>query len=220
MLVSHRRRFIYLKTKKTAGTSVEIYFEPACLPEGHAYEEAHLRPTVETSAGVIGQRGSRIVDSWYNHMPAAEVQARLGEAWDAYLKFCCVRNPYDRLVSAFWMLIGPEERQALASVSFDEVRARFARWMTVCHIVDDRAVYEIQGRPVVDMVIRYEALLEDLEAVCEATGVPFEPERLGRYKGESRLRDEPYLDYYDADTLAQANEVYASQFEWFGYARH
>jgi hypothetical protein len=31
MLVSHQRKFIYTKTVKTAGSSVESYFEPYCI---------------------------------------------------------------------------------------------------------------------------------------------------------------------------------------------
>jgi len=34
MLVSHRYRFIYTKTIKTGGTSVESYFEPYCMADG------------------------------------------------------------------------------------------------------------------------------------------------------------------------------------------
>ena len=32
MLVSHARKFIYTKTLKTAGTSVEVFLEPYCRP--------------------------------------------------------------------------------------------------------------------------------------------------------------------------------------------
>jgi hypothetical protein len=31
MLVSHLKKFIFTKTKKTAGTSVESVFEPYCM---------------------------------------------------------------------------------------------------------------------------------------------------------------------------------------------
>jgi hypothetical protein len=44
MLISHRKRFIFFKTSKTAGTSVESFFEKFCYAEGewkfsHAREE-------------------------------------------------------------------------------------------------------------------------------------------------------------------------------------
>ena len=33
MIVSHRHRFIFIKTRKTAGTSIEIALSPHCGPE-------------------------------------------------------------------------------------------------------------------------------------------------------------------------------------------
>ena len=53
MLISHRHRFIYTKTIKTAGTSVEIYFEEACIPPGSDIERGHGIPETVTEAGVI-----------------------------------------------------------------------------------------------------------------------------------------------------------------------
>ena len=34
VLVSHAAEFIYMKTRKTAGTTVEMYFERFCVPPG------------------------------------------------------------------------------------------------------------------------------------------------------------------------------------------
>ena len=33
MIVSHKNRFIFLKTRKTAGTSIEISLRPYCGPD-------------------------------------------------------------------------------------------------------------------------------------------------------------------------------------------
>ena len=45
-LVSHRKRFIFLKTHKTAGTSVEVALEPLCAPNGAVTGE-HYRAALE-----------------------------------------------------------------------------------------------------------------------------------------------------------------------------
>ncbi len=78
MLVSHRERFIYLKTVKTAGTSVEIFLEPHCRDDArtptHACAE-HVSP-----AGIVGARGPDVDHHrYYNHMPAERVRAAIGE---------------------------------------------------------------------------------------------------------------------------------------------
>ena len=71
MLISHRKRFIYTKTVKTAGTSVEVYFEPWCLPE-NTWTFSHARDQTVCADGIIGYRGNNRGDSsWWNHMPAS-----------------------------------------------------------------------------------------------------------------------------------------------------
>src|SRR5438034_9985645 len=99
MLVSHRKQFIYTKTIKTGGTSVEAYFEPYCFPD-REYEFLHARPQYASETGIVGFRGLKRPDDgieWYNHMPAAEIKARLGEdVWNRYVKFCVVRDPFDK----------------------------------------------------------------------------------------------------------------------------
>src|SRR4029453_8467383 len=104
MLVSHRHRFIYTKTMKTAGTSVEVYFEPYCMPAG-TWQFSHHRSQQISDAGIIGFRGPRQHRpevKWWNHMPAATIRERVGpEVWDGYFKFCVIRNPFDKAISVF-----------------------------------------------------------------------------------------------------------------------
>src|SRR5262245_8925828 len=104
MLVSHLKRFIYFKTVKTAGTSVEIYFERYCVPPDRYAGERHATHAEISDAGIIGSRGpDHRHPIWHNHMPARRVRELLnGQCWDSYFKFCAVRNPFDKVVSQFW----------------------------------------------------------------------------------------------------------------------
>ena len=107
MLVSHQYKFIYTKTMKTAGTSVEVYFEKYCCNPAK-YKMCHSRPEEETNFGIIGARGKTISaeSKWWNHMPAQQIKNQLGnDVWNNYFKFCVIRNPFDRLVSEFYFRI-------------------------------------------------------------------------------------------------------------------
>ena len=86
MLVSHRQKFIFLKTKKTAGTALEMALEPWARPENEDADLSHVTKPVETEAGIVGARGSGSVrNKWYNHMTAALVKERLDpRIWDSY----------------------------------------------------------------------------------------------------------------------------------------
>ena len=94
MLVSHRYKFIYTKTRKTAGSSVESYFEPFCMPDGE-WTQRHLREEYVSDAGIIGFRGkpAQAGDAyWWNHMPARMIRRRLGEdTWRLVLQI--LRDP-------------------------------------------------------------------------------------------------------------------------------
>jgi len=235
VLISHSHRFIYVKTRKTAGTSVEVYFEPYCRDPERG-ETVSRRRTPEVSDRGVVSGGSRFFWErnrvWFNHMPAEEIRAALDpETWAGYLKFCVVRNPFDKVVSSFWWRIPARERSRLDEAPFDEVRAAFARWVGSPyvsvrararrkpneHIPTDRPIVAVDGDLGVDEVIRHETLETDMGRVCERLGVPWEPDRLGRFKSGYWTRPEPAADYYDDATVRRVRDLFAWELETFGY---
>ncbi len=240
MLVSHRQRFIFTKTIKTAGTSIEAYFEPWCVPVGEPTAVEH-RPQRVSSAGIVGARGSLpawpLRPRWYNHMPAARIRRLIGrEIWDGYFKFTVVRNPFDRLVSAFYFLAAVADPRGVSNPLLwllrserriphpprpgrddrDTVR-RFRDWLPHSGWMDDRGAYLIDGRPCVDVFIRYETLQAGLAEVCGRVGVPFEPQRLGRFKSQYRSRRIPVREFYDAAATDWVRRRYGWELAHFGY---
>lgn len=227
MLVSHRHRFIYTKTVKTAGTSVEVYFEPYCVPEG-AYEFSHARAEGVTPAGIVGFRGGdrdKAGATWWNHMPAADIRARLGEdTWNAYFKFAVIRDPFDKAVSAFHYneklrpAPGLLERARgwLAGAEADG-RERFKRWLRAGNLVVDRDKYFIGDALCVDYFIRYETLADGIRHVCEVVGVPFRADDIPRLKTGLRPAGE-LASYYDAEAVELVASRYRWELEHFGYA--
>ena len=98
MIVSHRHRFIFLKTRKTAGTSIELFLFPHCGAEdivtpltrtpltqrvGHRARN-HIRPAIRFDprpaiARVWRLEGWKAVD-YHDHIRAADVHgAKLDE---------------------------------------------------------------------------------------------------------------------------------------------
>jgi hypothetical protein len=219
MLVSHRHRFIAMKTLKTGSTSVEIYLEPFCAPPELYQGPEHLRPTLESADGIIAFRGRKVAgQAWYNHMPAALVRDRLGPLWDSYLKLCVVRHPLDREVSWFWFKRPSPEREALAEAPFAAVLARFrAHLAEGPALPDNAAIHHIDGRFALDLVLRHETLAADLAALCARLGLPWEPARLGRYKANYRTRAEPWEAYYDPPQRAATLARHAAEAALFGY---
>jgi hypothetical protein len=234
MLVSHRKRFIYTKTIKTAGTSVEVYFEPYCMPEG-SWEFSHHREEHVSEAGIIGYRGPRQHRpqvQWWNHMSAAAIRERLGkEVWNSYFKFCVIRNPFDKAISVFhfakarrarWGAFQPRElvqrlKEWLARSSSGDLKTQFKRWLTTGRLPQDHDQFLINGKVCVDYFIRQEALADGVRHVCEVLSVGFEPEKILRLKASSRPQGRTYADYYDADSVALVKKAYRFEVEQFGY---
>ena len=215
MLISHRKRFIYTKTLKTAGTSVESYFEPYCMPEG-AWQFSHHREQYVSPAGIIGYRGKeRGGSAWYNHMPAAEIKEKIGpEIWDAYYKFCVVRNPFDKLISSFhFSHLDPNG----AMTDAEQVRT-FRSWIKAKALPRDANRWMIGSTVCMDYLIRYEALETGLRQVCAALGIDFDPQAVPRLKSGFRNPRLAMSDYYDDETRAIVSDLYAVELRVLDYS--
>ena len=213
MLVSHPKRFIFLKTKKTAGTSVEIFLEQFC-ETGYA-GPSHHRPESVTEAGIIGSRGAgHASKTFFNHAPARLVRDAVGpDVWGRYRKITCIRDPFDKTVSAFWMWQPDTMREAPLAT----VREAFRAYVLGGKPPVDRDVYTIDDAPCCDTYLRFERLVPDLAALSAALELPFEPERLGRYKANFRPRAWRLADYYERDTINRVRSIYGPECAWFGY---
>lgn len=223
MLVSHRRRFIYLKTTKTAGTSVEVLFERECLPEGAYQGPAHDSIESETEAGIVGARMDGVKQSkkqWLPHISAVTLRDKIGAAvWDDYLKFCVIRNPFDRTVSLWWWLAGKAQREALATRDFAQTRRAFNDWvMSGVDLWSDRDKYMIEGQVCMDRFLRYEHLWKDITGLCTELGITRNPAELQSYKSDIRKKGEPFQDYYEPAAATRVARFFDWEIERFGYS--
>jgi hypothetical protein len=215
MLVSHRYHFIYTKTYKTAGTSVESYFEPCCMPDG-AWSLSHGRTEYVSPTGIIGHRGAVPEGClWWNHMPAAMIRERVGEEiWKAYFKFCVVRNPYDQVISAFYFFLrnrpNPTENRPDA--------AYLERWVSSVDLRAHSDTYLIDGRFCLDAVVRFEHLHEDVERLCERLGVPWQPERIPHFKKGDRPDVSRIEDLYTPRAREIVGRAFAYELSHFEYS--
>lgn len=215
-LVSHRKRFIFLKTHKTAGTSVEVALEPLCAP-ADAETGAHYRDALISEAGIIGARGGDTAGQvWKNHMSARSVRRLLGRrVWARYVKIATVRNPYPRMVSMFHSRMSTDERIEVAEASFDEVRRRFLRWLEGRWLSNNLGKLTIGSRYVIDHVVYFERLEEDWPALAQGLGLSAAP--LPRLKSGRNLRAEPWMDYYDEAGRNLVERGSAFELAFFGY---
>lgn len=219
MLISHRCKFIYLKTMKTASTSVEIFFESECVPIGGYRGPQHATEQIVTEAGVVGARKPDTTDSeWFHHMPAAAVREKVGqEIWSGYLKFCVIRNPFDKVVS-WWWHHRQIEHPGSRPLEDRDIRRAFNDWvLRTTDMMMDRDKYVIDGALCVDRLLRYEHLHADLENLCEKLGLSKPITELGGYKSGLRYSAMPFSSYYEPAAAAKVATWFDWELKHFGY---
>jgi len=176
MIISHKHKFIFIKTHKTAGTSLEIALSQFCGPddvitpitkEDEAYRKKlgyrgvqnRFFPGEQPSIWKrIFKRKETKKTGFYNHMSAAEIRQRISpEIWDTYYKFCFERNPYDKFLS-WYHWTGGDKR-------FGGYKAFIEAGVAAS--VKGYSLYTIGDKVVVDKIYKYEEMktaLADLTA--------------------------------------------------------
>ncbi len=240
VLVSHKHKLIYLKTGKTAGTSVEILFELLC---GLSEAPSHQTDEIVSESGIIGARGNNASQkTWHNHMPAHLVKEKLGDSiWNDYFKCCIVRNPWDKMVSLYywrkkngqlsgfqdWLMryyskFVPKHNWQDWLASFPDRRS-LKDWMAKSPInyktgnIIDRKVYTINNQLALDFYIRFENLQEGIVEVCDKLGLVCDSQYLGNYKGGIRKNKAHYTEYYNQETQGIVQEMFNLEIKEFNY---
>ncbi len=222
MLVSHRHKFIYTKTFKTGGTSVESYFERFCMPESK-WTLSDAREESVSEEGIVGFRGPKPPKGcrYFNHMPATLIKERIGsEAWDKYFKFCVIRNPFDKAVSAIYFVLKHAKGGSLDFGDLDHQRAELERWLYSpgSQVLIDRDKYTIDGKICLDAFIRYEDLSAELERLCARLGLPWEPSRLPNFKSGVRPNTASAEKLFTEKSRKFIEDAFALELEHFKYS--
>jgi hypothetical protein len=213
MVISHSRRFIFLRTQKTGGSSLSHALRATLQPEDY---RAHRRlPLWQKRLGLRSRWPKTRFGGPFGltqHATARQVRRFVGEeAWRGYFKFAVERNPWDRQLSLYHQRCAKRGRRP------DFRRDMASPWWRATHHVrlDNWSVYAIGEKVVADRVLRYEELEETLPALMTELGVgPLELPRLR--SGHRPKRD--YREEYDGPTRELVARWYRREIEAFGYA--
>lgn len=206
MIISHRHRFIFLKTLKTAGTSIEAYLSSVC---GDGDIVTPFGKPVQTHT-------PRNFDGFYNHMPAEEVRMKIGEdIWNDYFKFCVVRNPWDKVISHYSMVRNSPNHRVdnNADLTLDD-------YLQAGLYNIDYPIYtdSVTGTILVDQIARYETLNTDLQRIFDFLGIPFNGVLSIRAKSEFRTDRRHYREILTETQAEQISRIYSHEIVSNGYS--
>lgn len=195
MIVSFEHNYIFFKVPKTAGTSVEMALSRFCGPRDiitpiHPRDEVRRRPPMRAPqnysddpemerqfAEAVARRDKPVVwllfrelrtkARFRNHSRAVDIRNHLDPAfWRRAFKFTIDRNPFERVISsAFWRLTERNARSVPTAAEIaDSVDWVLERASASLHR------YTIDGAVVVDRILRYEDLTNELSSIADKVG--------------------------------------------------
>ncbi|MEO1300281.1 MAG: sulfotransferase family 2 domain-containing protein [Cyanobacteria bacterium J06636_16] len=225
MIISHEYKFIFLKTRKTAGTSIEIALSKFCdvndiitpilgKDERKRQELGYRGPQnyniplcFYQKADWINLLKKRQPKQFFNHAGANFIKANIkAEIWQNYFKFCFERNPFDKAISRYYWS-AREPRPAISDY-LEHLQTKF---------LSDWNIYTIENQIAVDFVGRYENLTDDLAIVAEKLGLPGELS-LTKAKGGYRKERKHYTQLLDRQAQTRIEQVCNKEMSVFNYA--
>lgn len=200
MIISHKYKFIFIKTRKTAGTSLEVFLS------GHCDKNDVLTPIDPPIEG----HNARNYKGFYNHISAVEVRKIIDKnTWDNYFKFCVERNPWDKVLSYFFM----HKARFDEKITLDE----YINSEYICSDYHLYADYKDGSKIIIDTILRYEHLSEDLSDIFNKLNIPFDGSLGINAKSEYRQDRRHYSEVLNNQQTDLIRKKFQREIELLGY---
>lgn len=167
-LISFKHRLIFVKTRKTAGTSIETDLSQ------RLEDDAIVTPIIPPEPGHVARNYQNAEGKalYFNHMSASLIRDRLGkDRFDSMTRICVEREPVEKCISHFHML-----RNSDIHNSDGAYQHSWADYVEEGKFPNDVNHYSEKhdGTRVSLMthILRYDRLKQDLPALLEQLGIP------------------------------------------------
>lgn len=228
MIVSHRHKFIFVKTHKTAGSSLEVALGRECgVNDIISHMEDNIASGIPRNYGpssgmrtaynrfkllrkIVPRHSPLLGAFYYEHMPAWRIRELVGpNVWESYFTFCFERNPWDKAVSYYlWKKHG----QGKSLPTFSEYLEKKSHRLPV-----DSPLYCAGGDVLVNRVFEFRELSTALHELRERLNLEL-PEPLPREKTGVALERKPYTGYYDEIGKRRIAQLFSREIDLMGYS--
>ena len=164
-IISFSHNFIFIKTWKTASTSLEVYLSQECT-EGDIVTPIYPENPTHKPRNYV-MRNCAII---FNHMPASQICNQFPNTFGQSYKFSFERHPIDKCLSHFAMLLNSpfhhEEGKPTTWEKYLE-RGNFP--------IDTDLYTDGEGKLIIDRLYKYEQMNEALADIAVRTGIKNRP---------------------------------------------
>jgi len=216
MIISHKKKFIFIHIYKTGGTSVTSLFAPYARfiekISTHYYLTKNIISVIN-KLGRLQDEGNKWINGVHKHAKAVELQEYIGrDLYSEYFKFAFVRNPYDLQVSLYHYIKdnkGHRDHQIANKLSFEDFVLREIK--NKAPLQSDFLINN--GSVIIDFIGKTENLDDDLKKIANILDVDYES--IGKLNQSKRLKN--YRLYYSDKLKKQVYKYYQKDFELLRY---
>lgn len=195
-MICHDRRFIFVHAGRTGGSSIE--------------RAAGVGRTTDPRTRDLGN-----TDFAEKHASFQHYRQTYPAEFNDYYRFTFVRNPFDRLVSAWvWRTQVVRDLPPMPLAGFIETRG--PGW-SFCEKFRLEGMSLEQSVATFDFIGRFERLAEGLQHLQRRLGIPCFPDDGSGPTHVNRTVRPRYQDAYDDATIALVRRHFAGDLELFGY---
>jgi hypothetical protein len=182
--------------------------------------------------------GTSITNSLYNlpetenlHHSHSMINLLVDDEYEDYFKFCFVRNPFDRLISWYNMILQKGFHNDWSKYILEN-STNFSEFLELTDIVIERNPLELQsqvgypksisfnqldyisdnlGNIQCDFIGRFENINDDFNILSQMLNIKLELNHLNKFKHNH------YKDYYNQIDLEKVSNLYKRDIEYFNY---
>lgn len=235
MIISFKYKFIFIKTYKTAGSSIENYLYP------YLNDKDILAPTIDykgincwgdfETKNIKDHFGEEFLRNkingrlkYFAHMPIWLVKERLKplsekinyDIFENFYKFGVIRNPFDTIVSHYyWQNSKDNKNGKLISINeiLKELNSNIYPQYGLLNL--NKFMDKNYEGILCNKIIKYEDLNKELSIVFKKLGINFGG-KLEIFKKKSNKRKH-YKNYFDKDSQKVIADIFRKDFDMFNY---
>lgn len=232
MLYSVKYNFIYIKSQKTASTSVETLLQ-TLIDHKEVTNDAKFQ--ILGDGSIIGQRGKNsnknihnVPNYAFNHMSAEKIQQLLGpEKFKSAFKVSTIRNPYRRAISAFHFFakrLHNSKNKTQIIQNNVSLKSEFLNFLTKQKASNytGKEHFFVKEKLIIDGFVRQEKLEDDLKNILKQLGLKNNEineivKKIPEFKLNHHLREINPIDYFNQESLDIINKKFTFWFSLGDY---
>ncbi|MBV9570245.1 MAG: sulfotransferase family 2 domain-containing protein [Alphaproteobacteria bacterium] len=207
MIVSFQKNFVFIRTRKTASSTIETVLRQSLDSEDLFVGKSTLRHP----KGKDRARPQSNIETVAAHMKAEDIAKLVPDSfWSGSFKFTSERHPYEKAVSLAYYNFGKAQQSEGDFAEFLDMTVRRGNYRSFDH-------YTIDGKVVVNDFIRHETLESDLKRIADIIGV-LVPDDLPQKRTAFRADRRPAHEILTPEQKQQVYQRCREEFELLGYA--